>query len=164
MIQCTDCLISKPDEEFNWKIRNVRRHRKCKACTKVRKARHYKKNRSDYLKKQIVNNKKLVLRNKQFISNYLLTQKCVDCGNNDFRVLDFDHIDPKTKVFNISVTKVQNFISLEKLQAEISKCVIRCANCHRIRHFEEKRLRSSNGRTTVFKTDSVVGSNPTGDA
>jgi len=58
-----------------------------------------------------------------------LRRGCVDCGYNKHpAALDFDHVDG-TKVFNIS--KVSR--SQAALEIEMSKCVVRCANCHRIR-------------------------------
>jgi hypothetical protein len=58
--------------------------------------------------------------------------KCKDCGNDDFRVLEFDHIgDDKT-------ANVARFISRNwrKSLEEALKCEVVCANCHKIRTFE----------------------------
>lgn len=52
---------------------------------------------------------------------------CVDCGEMDPVVLDFDHIGGKT--FNVA--RMSGRTSYEALRAEIAKCEIRCANCHR---------------------------------
>lgn len=54
-----------------------------------------------------------------------------------FRALDFHHIDPKTKEFNISSfksCKVFNDANGEILLKEVRKCVLLCANCHRELH------------------------------
>lgn len=61
----------------------------------------------------------------------VLGGKCCICGfDNYIEALEFHHVDPKTKEFAIgasnSVTK-----SLEKQLAELRKCVLVCANCHR---------------------------------
>jgi len=53
---------------------------------------------------------------------------CKDCGIKDHRVLDFDHVGPKE--FNLAKG---DGVSREKLLAEIAKCEIRCANCHRLK-------------------------------
>jgi hypothetical protein len=47
--------------------------------------------------------------------------------------MDFDHRDPSQKEFNLGSEAIREMYSLEKLQAEIDKCDIVCANCHRIR-------------------------------
>ena len=53
---------------------------------------------------------------------------CVDCGETDPRVLDFDHIN--NKKYNVS-TLISKEYSWESILEEASKCEIRCANCHR---------------------------------
>jgi hypothetical protein len=60
-----------------------------------------------------------------------LASGCVDCGyNKDSRALDFDHIDPSTKREAVSLMMVQRR-SWGAIEAEIAKCEVRCANCHR---------------------------------
>ena len=49
-------------------------------------------------------------------------------------VYDFHHLDPKEKEFNLGdILRKKDFLIIEK---ELTKCVLLCANCHRIRHFE----------------------------
>ena len=67
-----------------------------------------------------------------YVQEYLSVHPCVDCGETDLRVLDFDHRDGVTKRQTISYM-VKNAFSLESLQQEIAKCDVRCANCHRRR-------------------------------
>lgn len=55
---------------------------------------------------------------------------CAICGFRDAVALDFDHLDPKEKAFNIS--EAMGKLSMERLMREIAKCRILCANCHRI--------------------------------
>jgi predicted HNH restriction endonuclease len=59
--------------------------------------------------------------------------KCYDCGlQSEFpAVYDFHHHEGE-KDFNIS--KDGNTRSWEKVKVELEKCVLLCANCHRIRH------------------------------
>lgn len=62
--------------------------------------------------------------------------KCSNCGyDRSIVALDFDHIDPAAKTFPIS----QNLAvaKWERLVAEVEKCRVLCANCHRIHTFEE---------------------------
>ena len=51
--------------------------------------------------------------------------KCVQCGST--KSLEFDHIDPKTKSFNISAGYNKPKEILEK---ELSKCQLLCNKCH----------------------------------
>lgn len=68
-------------------------------------------------------------KGRQYIYDYLRDKSCVDCGETNPIVLEFDHRNPKLKVNNVS-----NLVrSMEKLKIEITKCDVVCANCHRIR-------------------------------
>jgi hypothetical protein len=71
------------------------------------------------------------------VKDYVRTLKestpCADCKNLfPFFVMDFDHLKDKLK--DISEL-VGGGYGLEKIKAEIAKCEIVCANCHRIRTF-----------------------------
>jgi hypothetical protein len=57
-------------------------------------------------------------------------KSCVDCGESNPLVLQFDHIRG-TKNFSIANALVQRY-SWETILSEIEKCDIRCANCHSI--------------------------------
>lgn len=57
--------------------------------------------------------------------------KCEECGNADYRVLDFHHIDPKEK--DRAVGNMLSW-SIENIKKEMMKCRCLCANCHRILH------------------------------
>ena len=65
-----------------------------------------------------------------YIGPYLLNHPCVDCGEKDILVLQFDHRDRKMKEGEIRRI-IQAGAPLEKVINEIKKCDIRCANCHR---------------------------------
>jgi len=75
-------------------------------------------------------------RNREFVTEYLKTHPCVDCGNSDIRVLEFDHIE-NNKEENISWI-VKNAWSLQRLINEMEKCEVRCCNCHRIVTIERR--------------------------
>lgn len=54
--------------------------------------------------------------------------KCIHCGYSKcVGSLHFHHLDPKQKDFNISSGK---YIAWHKMQTELDKCVLLCANCH----------------------------------
>lgn len=54
--------------------------------------------------------------------------KCVNCGETDADTLDFDHIDPKTKLYTIA--KASGF-SEKRFWSEIKKCQLLCIICHK---------------------------------
>lgn len=63
--------------------------------------------------------------------------KCEICNYNKcFSALDFHHVDPKNKSFGIATFRgsLHSDESLERLKAELDKCVLVCANCHREIH------------------------------
>jgi hypothetical protein len=62
------------------------------------------------------------------IDQYLRSHPCVDCGESDPVVLDFDHRDGVEKIETISVLRARG--RREQLFAEIAKCDVRCSNCH----------------------------------
>jgi hypothetical protein len=68
-------------------------------------------------------------RNRAVVALYLSSRACVDCGEADPRVLEFDHVRGK-KLGNVSSLRTGGY-SLERLEAELAKCEVRCANCHR---------------------------------
>lgn len=64
-----------------------------------------------------------------------LERGCTDCGYNQHpRALQFDHVRGE-KVENVS-RMVLMALSWERIQAEIEKCEVVCANCHAIRTAE----------------------------
>ena len=80
--------------------------------------------------------------NRRFVDEYLASHPCVDCGEADIVVLEFDHvIGEKHKAISVLV---QNAASTRRIAQEIAKCEVRCANCHRRRtaqHHHKRRAR-----------------------
>jgi len=71
------------------------------------------------------------IENRALLLAHLLGHPCVDCGETDPVLLDFDHRDPASKrkeVGRLAATK-----PWPQVLAEIAKCDVRCANCHRRR-------------------------------
>jgi len=83
---------------------------------------------------------KSIARNKLYVKEYLEGKECVDCGNSDVRVLEFDHVRGE-KLYHVSymVTKAYK---LDLVKQEIEKCEIRCCNCHRIITQERRVIKS----------------------
>lgn len=111
---CTSCKIDYPSTVeyfYQRKNRNQLNYSECKACFKNRIA-----NRARAQK------------------NYILDKlggKCKICGYNKFRnSLEAHHISPLGKDFALSKT----YLSREKLDKELSKCILVCSNCHREIH------------------------------
>ncbi len=84
----------------------------------------------DYVK---LENSKIKERNRKFITDYLKTLECKDCGIKDSRVLEFDHVRGVKKCEVTILAKLR--YSIETILNEIEKCEIVCANCHNIRTY-----------------------------
>lgn len=105
---------------------------------------------------------------------------CVDCGLRPtvLQVLEFDHRQDEEKLFDVSDRMTSG--SMESFIAEIAKCDIVCANCHRIRTVTKNQFGAAFGgsRVTmaqVFKdqrdglghlwsVQDVAGASPVSDA
>ena len=129
MAQCCRCKLEKADEEFAWEKRDVKRSKRCRACQRELRSVWYEVNKEKYK----VSERERVQRKRREFIEWLATQSCMDCGTSNPVVLEFDHVRG-TKVNNIA--KMFGYSSDETLQAEIEKCDIVCANCHRIRTAE----------------------------
>ncbi len=66
--------------------------------------------------------------------------------------MDFDHRNPYTKVVAVSQTVVKSW-PIARIQAEMDKCDLVCANCHRIR---TSRQQTRGFRTLAVGTDMAL--------
>lgn len=71
-------------------------------------------------------------RNKTYMWTYLKTNPCVDCGEADIIVLEFDHLPKYEKTWSVS-DLANSTASIKHLKDEILRCDVVCANCHRRR-------------------------------
>lgn len=120
---CFWCKVEKPLEEFAWenKQKGLRHHR-CKECQRTRSKDHYKGNKESYKEITRISRE----RGRKFLDEYLAKHPCVDCGESNIKVLDFDH--RRDKKFGLAGACCQ---TIPILEAEVAKCEVRCGNCHR---------------------------------
>jgi len=72
---------------------------------------------------------------------------CMDCGRRfASHQMDFDHRDPATKSFNLTKGRAM-LMSTQRLMAEVAKCDVVCANCHRVRTRDMEQTRPRKNRT-----------------
>ena len=64
----------------------------------------------------------------EFIKTLLESTPCMDCGIKDLIVLQFDHRNPEEKESGISCLMAEG--RMTRLQEEVAKCDVVCANCH----------------------------------
>lgn len=85
--------------------------------------------------------KKVIKRNETRLKSliYLAENGCEECGERDPRKLEYDHKDPSVKVGTISRLILDGYSwTSPTLRAEISKCRVLCANCHRKHTVEQQ--------------------------
>jgi hypothetical protein len=67
---------------------------------------------------------------------------CMDCGGRFAQCcMDFDHRDPTTKRKRVTAMIASH--GLASILAEVDKCDIVCANCHRLRTFHRRSGRAA---------------------
>jgi hypothetical protein len=130
--QCTICKRTLELFEFNKnksKRDGLQSH--CRSCNKERSKKYYASNKSKHYKAASIRKQKVIQENRQFVYAYVLKHGCIDCGENTPACCDFDHVNGD-KIGNVS-KMIHQGVSLNTIIKEISKCVIRCSNCHRKR-------------------------------
>jgi hypothetical protein len=143
-IICTICHEEKTLDQFS-----PNEHR-CKPCNSRRAIEYRKKHpeahrrsalayyyrhREKLKRKNREAAKNRRIRNGRLIWDHLKEHPCIDCGETDPIVLQFDHVKEK-KEFSIGMQRGN--VSEERLKIEIAKCVVRCANCHARKTHKER--------------------------
>lgn len=129
---CTGCGLERPIGEFPIKNKKSgRRGTRCRACRSAYGKLHYQNNRDRYCARPRAPRREQREPYWAWVMTFLASHPCVDCGETDRIVLQFDHRDGTTKVD--AVGTMLNRESWGALLNEIAKCDVRCANCHRLR-------------------------------
>lgn len=127
---CPDCGVDKPIHEFAFADRKTgRRQYRCRSCHAAKRREHYLQNRNDYVTwsmRQVRTKRDEQVR---LVHDYLRAHPCVDCGETNIAMLEFDHVDRMTKSMEVSIMLGRR--SWARILEEIGKCDVRCANCHR---------------------------------
>jgi hypothetical protein len=106
----------------------------CVSCHRRRTAQRARTWRA-HLDKLNTLNRPLRSRNLRFLIDHLKRSQCVDCGERDILVLDFDHVGPKrASVVGLALDEH----GLASIAREIASCQVRCANCHRRRTIQRQ--------------------------
>jgi hypothetical protein len=127
MKTCSICNVSKPINQFYKKLKGTT-HR-CIDCEAAYQKKYYIKNRQKRIEAAKKNSEARIQTMKNFLVEHLKNNPCVDCGEDDILVLQFDHMRDKEYDVSTFVTgkRPRSFDTLKK---EVAKCEIRCANCH----------------------------------
>ncbi len=68
--------------------------------------------------------------------DYIRLYRESHCGEARAVCLDFHHRDPDTKKFALSDAETRSIANIDR---EIKKCILVCANCHRVIHADDAR-------------------------
>lgn len=101
---------------------------RCPKCKSEYNKQHYEQNKAAYVSRASARKKQVLIALNFQLVQYLSSHPCVDCGERDPVVLEFDHI--VEKIDDIA-TLVSRGFSWRSISQEIEKCEVRCANCHR---------------------------------
>ena len=104
---------------------------RCRECKREYDRNYYRKSSKEKKKTKKKNEKLRKDKIKNWICEFLSNNPCSICGESRILCLHFDHIDPKNKKYEISGL-VNAGASMQKIEKEISKCRVLCANCHAI--------------------------------
>lgn len=121
MKNCSKCHI---------KLRISKEDSYCKDCYNAYVRDWYRRNNKIQKERVSKNSRELIATNRKRKLEYLQNHPCIDCGEKDPIVLEFDHRDPKQKLNDIS-NLISGGFGWNRILAEIQKCDVRCANCHR---------------------------------
>jgi hypothetical protein len=133
---CSKCKVPTPVDGFyrsprksGWQAPDAtNRQSHCKKC----QAKYQTTTRAKHPEKYRAIQKALGKRRQTELGAIKTLAGCKDCGYRAHpAALDFHHLDKKTFSLSRAASKGA---SLARLLQEISRCVVLCANCHRIRH------------------------------
>jgi predicted RNA-binding Zn-ribbon protein involved in translation (DUF1610 family) len=128
MKRCPQCGKVKAVEEFAVaRRRKDGRQSTCKECKHAWDRKIYQRSPQKYAERNAAHRELL----RKLVAQYLQAHPCVDCGESDIIVLEFDHIGDD-KVHDIS-QMISRGASWAAVLKEIAKCEVVCANDHRRR-------------------------------
>ena len=115
---------------------NGKRYYHCKSCQREYTKAHYQANKSYYAAKARKNDNRLLDTLKDFLRQ-AKDVPCLDCQQRfPHYVMQFDHVRGK-KEFGLGDIH-RHKPSLERVEAEVAKCEVVCANCHAIRTYTRR--------------------------
>jgi hypothetical protein len=134
--RCGRCGELKPLEDFAWRRKNIgQRHNYCRPCHSAYHRQHYLANRQRYIDQAQANKRRARREKTEQLLGYFATHPCVDCGETDPLVLEFDHVsDDKS----FEVARAMSDKGWATILDEIAKCEVVCANCHRRRTYRRR--------------------------
>lgn len=130
--KCTKCEQEKPIEQFSKNASKASGlSSECKDCHRIIRKAYYENNKIK--ERNRIKQRKVEL--KDTYQQFKQTLKCILCSENHPATLQFHHLNPNEKEMEVSLA-ITNGWSFTRIQEEIKKCVVLCANCHMKEHYE----------------------------
>jgi hypothetical protein len=127
---CGKCQKAKPLSEFAWRRTSKGQFDNyCRPCRANYKREHYLNNKQRYVDNAAIRRRRILDERTRLLVEFLKGHPCVECGETDPIVLEFDHRSNKS--FDVAYG-IRN-CNWDAVLAEIAKCDVVCANCHRRR-------------------------------
>lgn len=127
---CARCATVKPASEFpTRRSKTYSPSAYCYPCQREYSKDHYRRNKEKHNARRLRHCNEYRARNRRLIAEYLAIHHCVDCGEEDPVVLEFDHVRG-TKRWEVSRFVGAGWAWSTVLE-ELAKCEVRCTNCHR---------------------------------
>jgi len=134
--RCTLCKTTYPEslDYFGKHLQNsIGLDTYCKFCRREKGRKNYDLNKHEWNKTHNVTRE---IKKQNIIEYKINSCGCIKCGEKKHYLLDFHHINPNDKLFQISQGESKGW---DKIKAEIEKCILLCSNCHREFHYLEKK-------------------------
>jgi hypothetical protein len=140
--RCARCKKEKPFTDFGPKSRGGLQPY-CRPCQSAYHREHYLRNKKEYISAA-----KRRLERMLEIMRVAKDRPGADCGiRYPYYVMDFDHREGEDKLANVGALR---YMSEETLRAEIAKCDVVCANCHRERTWQHTWRLNKKDRTSLL--------------
>lgn len=160
MRACTKCGETKPVDQFPPVRRGEPKLQTwCRKCFAEANARNYRRNHEREKARLLRQSAAHRAENRQRAVEHLRRHPCVDCGETDIVVLQFDHLTGKRLNLSDMISGAWSWLAIE---LEIAKCEVRCANCHRLKTIlgrartDRSKTRAPRGPQQLILTDALT--------
>lgn len=127
MRTCTKCKVEQPLENFGSKNKaKGQRNSWCRSCMADYQRSHYLENKAMYKARSAQRGRRLASERARLLIDFFAEHPCVDCGERDPVVLEFDHVRDKT----FDIGQAIGAASWVRIVREMQKCEVVCGNCH----------------------------------
>ena len=130
MPKCDHCKKNKDEAEFAWRWKKLGiKQKTCRECRKYFNKNWYEGDAKERHLKNVKERKEAARQvAREYVWDYLSAHPCEHCGEKDPVVLEFHHTGGKEMPVGVMVS---GGYPVAKIQKEIDKCSVLCANCHR---------------------------------